>query len=59
LNLGDASTALSWALTFNGVLPVQEALFVFSQVLLVVSVLFAYRVIKTLMAHIPWIGGSG
>jgi hypothetical protein len=59
LEVGDVSTALSWVLTFDGVLPVHEALLVLTQCLLVAVVLVSYRVIKTLIAHIPWIGGSG
>jgi hypothetical protein len=45
--------------TFNVIAPVTEALAASAVVLSVTSVLFVYRVIKTLVAHIPGIGGTG
>jgi len=59
LDLPDVSGALATVLTLNGVLPISESLQVGTLLLSVSGAMFAYRVVKILVAHIPGVGGGG
>lgn len=51
--------ALSAVLTLNAVVPAAETVAVIGAHLLLLALLFVYRVLKTAAAHIPFIGGTG
>jgi len=55
----EAGGALSWVMTMNGVAPVAGSLAVAALALVVLAMLFLYRVIKIVVSHIPLVGGSG
>jgi hypothetical protein len=59
LDLGGVADAFALALTFDGVAPVSEGLAAASLLLAVTGLMFAWRVIRTLVSHIPMFGGSG
>lgn len=50
---------LGLGMAFNGAFPVVELLAVGAMLLSVTGVMFAWRLARTLLSHVPWIGGSG
>lgn len=59
LDLSGVAGAFDLAMTFDGVAPVTEGLAVASLLLAVTGLMFAWRVVRTLLSHIPMFGGSG
>lgn len=59
LDLSGVGDAFALAMTFDAVAPVSEGLAVFSLLLSVTGLMFAWRALRTLLSHVPWIGGSG
>jgi len=59
LDLSGVGSAFGLAMTFDAVAPVTEGLAVASLLLSITGLMFAWRVLRTLMSHVPWIGGNG
>lgn len=59
LDLGGLEPLFGVMGTFNTIAPVTEALVIAGVVLTIYGVLFLYRLVKTALAHVPGIGGTG
>lgn len=59
LDLSGLAGAFDLMSSFNEAVPVTETLAVVGLLLTVYAVLFVWRVVKTLLAHVPFVGGGG
>jgi len=56
---GSVSGALSWVMVMDGVAPVSESIGVALMLASVYGLLVIYRLFKVLIAHVPFVGGTG
>lgn len=56
---GDFSGALAAVFTFDGILPMHEILDVMKFLIAWTGMIFVLKIIQTLLAHMPWVGGGG
>jgi len=59
LDLGALAPAFGVMGTFDMIFPVTDALAGAAVVLGLTALLFLYRIVKTVAAHIPFVGGTG
>lgn len=59
IDLGSLSPAFGAMRAFDALVPIHETLAAFLVVLGVLGAMFAYRVVKVLVSHVPWVGGAG
>jgi len=57
--LGDFSMAASAMMAFNEIFPVDTALVATGVVLGVTGIMFLVKLVQTVVAHIPFVGGGG
>jgi hypothetical protein len=59
IDLGSLAPAFGAMRAFDALVPIHEGLSAFLVVLSVLGAMFVYRVVKVVLAFVPWVGGSG